>query len=186
MTMNDEEHSPGNREILERIYNQHHQAMFAVASQMMSDAPSSIEDVMQITFMQLIPHLEKIDRMSDSGARSYILKTVKSVALKFLRKEKTALKYCVPLDEHHESIPDKTNVLDEICARESKNDMKAVIRSMPAIYRDVLDLHYVSHMSLKEIATQFQLPYDTVKKRFRRGKTMLAEAIRKKGGRYEK
>ncbi|MBQ9083353.1 MAG: sigma-70 family RNA polymerase sigma factor [Clostridia bacterium] len=186
MTMNGEEQSPGNRELLERIYDRHHQAMFAVASQMMTDDPCSVDDVLQIAFIQIIPHLEKIGRMSDAGARAYILKTVRSVALKFLRKERIALKYSVPLDEQHESIPDKTNILDELCERENRNEMTAVIRAMPAIYRDVLELHYVSHMDLREIAVQFHLPYDTVKKRFCRGKDMLTKAIRKKGGRYEK
>ena len=173
--------------MLEQIYDKHYRAMFGFAQKMMTDAPCSVEDVLQNAFIRIMPHLEAISRMTENGARAYMLRVVKTEALKFLQKEHIPLKYTVPLDEQYiDSIADDTNILDELCEKEQMDAMVRILHEMPGIYRDVLNLYYVSRMNLKEIAAHCHLPYATVKKRFQRGKEMLIRQMTRKGGPYEK
>ncbi len=179
--------NPCNRKMLEQIYDKHYRAMLGFAQKLMTDAPCSVEDVLQNAFIRIMPHLEAISQMTDAGARAYILKTVETEVLKFLQKEQIPLKYTVPLDEQYiDSIADKTNILDDLCEKEKMEDMVRILHGMPGIYRNVLNLYYVSHMNLKEIAAHFHLPYATVKKRFQRGKDLLIQQMTRKGGPYEK
>ncbi len=171
------------KQMLEEIYNTYYPMMFTTAAQLMPDSMSSVEDVLQNSFLRILSHLEIISQMSEPGTRAYILRIVEREALQFLRKEKTALGCSVPLDEQHTAhLASDEDILDDICARETMDELMQMICAMPKDHRDLLELYYVSHLSLKEIAAHFQLPYDTVKKRFQRGKKALVKKIMKKGG----
>ena len=178
---------PSARKRLEAIYDKHYQLMFTAASQLMPEALCSVEDVLQDAFMHMFPYLDRIEQMSEAGAEAYLLRIVEREAVRFLQQERMMQKNLVPLDDQcAEHIPNKVNILDTICEQETINELVQIIRNMPARYRDILDLYYISQLSLKEIAVHLHIPYDTTKKRFQRGRKLLMQRIRRKGGYYEK
>ena len=59
-----------------------------------------------------------------------------------------------------------------------------MIRRLPEGVRDVLELHYLCRMELRDIARQFGISYNAVKKRYQRGKRLLAAGLREGGVYY--
>ena len=162
----------------EEIYARHHCALAAYAASLMRDMPDETEDLMQNVYLRIIRNQESIAQMNDIGARIYLLKIVKNEVWRFRRWELPLLKRQIPLEEADDLLlSDDWDPEDKLCAEDGYRTLVRLIRTMPATYRDILYLHFLSHLTLKQIAEQFGMNYHTVKKRFERGKVLLMEQI---------
>ena len=162
----------------EDIYDRHHHALAAYAASLMRDMPDETEDLMQNVYLRVIRNQESIAKMNDTGARVYLLKVVKNEVWRFRRWKLPLLKRQIPLEEANDlALPDNWNPEDKVCAEDGYQTLVHSIQTMPETYRDILYLHLLSHLTLKQIAEQFDMNYRTVQKRFQRGSILLMEQI---------
>lgn len=173
---------PDRRTLFRKIYQKHHEVMCAYARQCTLQFPHLTEDVLQEVWMRVLPRIEQIADMTESGARAYLLSAVKNTAITLQQREARTQAPLVPLQGlHEESLPAHTDVVDEVCALDACQRLSQAIRSMTEETREVLYLYYLSTMSFRQIADVLHLPYDTVRKRFQRGKTRLIQKLNEGG-----
>jgi RNA polymerase sigma factor (sigma-70 family) len=68
--------------------------------------------------------------------------------------------------------PEETSI-----KKQQSKDLKVLIESLPARYRNLLTLRYFDELSYEEIAQQLDLPLGTVKAQLFRAKYLLGNII---------
>ncbi len=163
-----------------QIYSQCHRAMFAYALRMTGDYDLA-EDVTQDAFVRIARNLSALDGKDPPAVYVYALKAVRCAALDLLKKRQH---FPVP-DTDEEELPEQSTgpdpVLDDLCARENMQQITDCIRRLPVKYREVFYLYFVDGLSLREVAGWLELPVDTVRRRFSRGKQLLVRELEKGG-----
>jgi RNA polymerase sigma factor (sigma-70 family) len=131
----------------------------------------------------MFSHLHKLSLMPPSNARSYLLASVKNIASSMISEDPSSQCSIISLLELTEdAVPDRTDLLNEICTSEASRQLAQAILSLPEDTQDVLYLYFVEFMNLREISAHLQLSYSTVSKRFLRGQQQLKKKIQKIGG----
>lgn len=164
-------------DLLERLYYTYKGPMYAYACKFLGKYSNLAEDAVQNAWIRISNHLDIVSTLAEPAVQAYILTCVKHCAIRLVQKEKTVDFF--PLST--EIIPSQEkSILDQICDKESLQQVKEAIRELPDIYKDIIRMHYLSNLSLKDIARMYDLSYAAVKKRHTRGIDKLIELIQKK------
>lgn len=169
------------KEKLRLLYDRYKNRMYITACKVLSD-PQRAEDAVHDAFIAVSNHLDKIGDVNSVSTAAYMIKAARSRALNIVRMglpEKEE-----PLDEA--AAERDENLLDEICRRESYNEIVSAIISLPDRYRDVLTFYYLNDLSVSEIASLLSLKENTVKQQLFRGRRKLIDLIKKEEDTYEK
>lgn len=129
------------------------------------------EEALQESWRKIICNFEKIISISGDKTERYLVSIVKNTSLTILRKEKHA----DPLPEEWELPPSNQGAENEFAR------LVAVIRSMPAQYRELLELKFVFEWTNKELAQHFGMKESTVASRIARGRAQLIEKLKEEG-----
>ena len=174
-------HSEKDKEKLRQLYDRYKNRMYITACKVLHD-PQRAEDAVHDAFIVVSKHLDKIDDVDSVRAGAYMIKVVRSRALNIVRmglpEKETAL------DEAE--IKADESLLDEICRKESYNEIVTAILSLEEKYRDVLTLYYLNDLSLSEIAELQGVKENTVKQQLFRGRRKLIHTIMKEDETNEK
>ena len=79
---------------------------------------------------------------------------------------------------------EEADILAHLQEREEVQSVLAALMRLDEKYRTVLILHLIYEKTIPEIAAEFQMSYDTVKTRYRRGIQLLRERCCKKAVSY--
>lgn len=174
-------HSESDKEKLRLLYGKYKNRMYITACKVLND-PQRAEDAVHDAFISIAGNIHKIDDVDSVSTASYLIKAVRSRALNILR---------MGLPEKEIAIDDvqaqsDENLLDEICRKESYNQIVSAILSLDERYRDVLTLYYLNDLSLSEIAKLQGVKENTVKQQLFRGRRKLIDTITKEDESYEK
>jgi RNA polymerase sigma-70 factor (ECF subfamily) len=163
------------------IYEAHKSMMYGVIFSILKNKEDS-EDVLQEAFLKLAKNICKIDDISSKKAKAYLVSLCRSVSIDFYRKH------------HHErdriNIGDENDmdslessiipeVLNEIISAEGYNRLVALIEEMSDTYKDAMKFRFVLGLSNGEIAELLNISKNAVEFRISRGRTLLAEMLRK-------
>lgn len=174
-------HSEKNKEKLRLLYGKYKNRMYITACKVLSD-PQRAEDAVHDAFIAVSKHLDKIDDIESVKTGAYMVKAARSRALNILRmglpEKETAL------DEAQAQADE--SLLDEICRKESYNQIVSAILSLEERYRDVLTLYYLNDLSLAEIAELQGVKENAVKQQLFRGRRKLIDTIKKEVNPNEK
>ncbi|MBQ9083648.1 MAG: sigma-70 family RNA polymerase sigma factor [Clostridia bacterium] len=166
----------------ERIYADCRTAMRGYALRLMNGDEDLADDVTQDAFIRIARNLPKTAVMDAAALHVYALKTVRSAAEDLMRKRRH-FPVLVRDDDEPEPEPGKGGdpVLDALCEKDSVERIAGCIRRLPVKYREIFYLYFVDELNLREIAESLRMSPDTVRRRFSRGKQLLAQEL-KKGG----
>ena len=169
-------------EKLREIYNDHRDAMFAEAKDILQDY-SLAEDAVQQAFLKLIKKFEKFPTGDFEITRRFLRIVVRNVAIDMYNsrnKKDSNMEY---IDEIHTEENRKYSLsktpCDEVIEKEANERLYEMIDKLPRRYRDVLIFEKIYGYSQKEIAETLNISYDAVKKRMERARKMLKEKLRK-------
>lgn len=174
-------HSENDKEKLRLLYGKYKNRMYITACKVLSD-PQRAEDAVHDAFIAVSKHLEKIDDIDSVKTGAYMIKAARSRALNIVRMglpEKETF-----LDEAQAKVDE--SLLDEICRKESYNEIVTAILSLEDRYRDVLTLYYLNDLTLSEIAELQGVKENTVKQQLFRGRKKLIDTIKKEVNTNEK
>lgn len=149
-----------------QIYQSYADVMYRQAKQLVG-APEDIEDVIQDAFVRLLRRYEKLSAMSEPHLAAYIVLTVKSAAIDYLRRQ-DRIYYHIETEE----IPSSNTLEQEIEQRESRILRIRAVSDLPESQRDLLLYKYVLEKTNHELA----IMYDTTESNIRQ---MLSRARRK-------
>lgn len=174
-------HSEKDREKLRLLYDKYKNRMYITACKVLQD-PQRAEDAVHDAFIAISKHLDKIDDIDLVTTAAYMVKAARSRALNIVRMglpEKETV-----LDEAEAKADE--SLLDEICRRESYNEIVNAILALEERYRDVLTLYYLNDLSVSEIAALQGVKENTVKQQLFRGRRKLINTITKEDETNEK
>ena len=174
-------HSDYDKEKLRQLYDRYKNRMYITACKVLHD-PQRAEDAVHDAFIAISKHLDKIEDVNSVSAGAYMIKAARNRALNILRlglPEKEAT-----LDEAQTKADE--SLLDEICRKESYNEIVSAILKLEDRYRDVLTFYYLNDLSVSEIASLLSLKENTVKQQLFRGRRKLIDLIKKEEDTYEK
>ena len=157
----------GDRRRLFELYTQYQGAMLRVARRYFPADQALAEDAVQNAWLRVIDNFSKISEIPCKKQGAYLVIIVKNESLTLLRKRTREL----PLDE---SLTERS--LDDDSA-----SIIDTIRSMPETYRAVLEMRLVEELTTREIAAALGLSEGAVNTRLSRGRSLLAEKLRKEG-----
>ena len=174
-------HSESDKEKLKLLYGKYKNRMYITACKVLND-PQRAEDAIHDAFIAISKNLDNIQDIDSVKTGAYMVKAARSRALNILRMglpEKET-----QLDEAEAKADE--SLLDEICRKESYNEIVSAILALEERYRDVLTLYYLNDLTLSEIAVLQGVKENTVKQQLYRGRRKLIDTIKKEVNTNEK
>lgn len=174
---------PAQRSLCEKLYYDCKDDMLRIAAAALRDA-SDAEDVVHDVFVYIARNaMSKLQTMSESRQRRYLLIAAKHRALNANRsKRKYDTAYEDEAVRRSERVPN-TDFMRAISENETVREVEAALNELDQIYREVLYLRFFNGMRGREIAALLNISESAVWKRVERGKRMLVDLL--KGGRTE-
>lgn len=174
------------RVTFEEIYHTYQNMMRSYACSLLRCTTEGADDVLQEAFLGIARNIDRVCLLDPKALRSYVMVTVRNTVRNHQAKEARENRARQQLEEEMERYEPKASdkVLAEVCRRERMQQIVMLLRQLPPGCREVLELHYVCRMELREIAGHLGLSYNAVQKRYRRGNDLLAEGLRKGGVDY--
>lgn len=161
----------------ENIFYKYHQDIYRRIYPILRNTEDT-EDAMQNTWICIFTHIEKFRNKDDGAIQAYILRIARNQAISFLR-EKKKTERTISNTELTESV-DHSELFD-LCEAEGVSAVLECIKMLSEEQRDVLNLYYFHHHSLKEIAKLLNLSEVAVASRWTRGRRKLIELLERRG-----
>ena len=173
---------PNQLELFQTFYQKYNDILYAHVRHIASRFPALYEDILQESWIGLLPYLPQIAEKAEQKALAYLLTAVDHTAERLIKDESFVQNRTVSFEELENNVSSGPNdLLDEICASEATRQITQTILSLPEDFQTVLYLHYICAMCPAEIAKYLHLSRWTVYKRFQRGKALLMQKLQEEG-----
>lgn len=135
------------------------------------------EDITQEAFVRVYRRLKPT---ADFSFLPYLKTTIANLCWDSLRRQRTAA--------HYLRLSSEDDVLDHrtpeaaVLLDTQQELLRRAMNDLPAMYREVLTLHYVSGLSYEQISGLLNEPMSIVKNRIFRGKRILKDAYQRLEG----
>ena len=154
----------GDEQAFTTLYRQRQGAIYRFALQMTGNVVIA-EDVTQEVFMALLTKTAKFDAARGTLA-SFLYGIARNMVLR--RLEKTA---------ELEDYAGTDDLLEDLTRRETIENVRRAVLSLPTTYREVVVLCDLQDTSYEEAALALDCPVGTVRSRLNRGRSMLAQKL---------
>lgn len=172
-----------NEQFLINLYKKYYPLMELFAFDIVQDKGIA-EDMVQESFIRLIPHTKKLRQMQQSVCVSYLRSTVRHTALNYaIKKEPQRVKNAILGEESlFEIVDESADTEGEALKMVTAEKMKECIRQLPQVYRDVLNFKYLLELSDKEIGEYLGISKNSVRQYLTRARRKALEIYNKTEG----
>lgn len=177
MTISDDDE----REFMERLYINYYALMRKYAYEISQDA-GQVDDIINDTCIKLINKISLLRTFNSCILTSYIVYTVRSVAIDFIKHRAIVSKWIFygADDDMIESIPDNNNTPEDILfSKENFDGLYEALDQLSERDRTILQFKYFFDMSDKEIAVVFDIKIDCVRGYLSRARKRAYKLLRK-------
>ena len=157
---------------LERLYNEHAQALFAFLLNFTRDE-NDTRDVLQEIFIKLARQPDLLAAARDE--RAFLLRLAHNAAIDLMRRRGTRTKHHERFGVEHFSAFTPVNDPDEAAFR---NELADALGDLPADQRAVVHLKLWAGLTFEEIAAALEIPLNTAASRYRYGLDKLRARLR--------
>jgi RNA polymerase sigma-70 factor (ECF subfamily) len=160
----------GDEEAFAALYRVRHGAICRFALQM-TGRMELAEDVTQETFLALALHGNRYDA-SRGSVMAFLYGIARNLVLKRLQKER-------PEETEFllEEFAGDEDVLEDLTRRESIDEVRRAVLSLPAAYREAVVLCDLGDASYEDAALALGCPVGTVRSRLNRARALLAKKL---------
>ena len=172
----------GREDGFEELVRRYQRPITAYVYRMLNDYESSL-DVTQEVFIKVYNSLDKYS--SDYKFSTWLYRIAHNAAIDYMRRNSANLQsletetedgaYQLQLES---SLPSPEQMQER---NEWKSEIEAVVKCLPAVYRELILLRHAQDLSYDEIAEITQLPLGTVKNRLFRAREMMREMFIERG-----
>jgi RNA polymerase sigma-70 factor (ECF subfamily) len=153
------------------LYRRRQGAVYRFALQMTGSVVIA-EDVTQEVFMELIEHGKRFDP-SRGALASFLYGVARNLVLRRLERDRAADR-----EPEMEDRAGDDDVLGDLTRRETVEQVRRAVLSLPAVYREAVVLCDLQDLSYEDAAAALDCPVGTVRSRLNRGRGMLAQKLR--------
>ncbi|MCX6761316.1 MAG: sigma-70 family RNA polymerase sigma factor [Candidatus Moranbacteria bacterium] len=159
----------------ELLVNRHLKAVYNFLFRLTGGDATLTDDLTQETFLKAWKHIKRFD--VEKKFKVWLFAIAKNSAKDFWKKKKT-LPFSLfensegynRLDEVAEDKPLPDEILERV---ESTRELEEKIKKLPGKYQTILFLRYRDDLSVAEIASVLEMPYNTVKSQHQRALNAL-------------
>lgn len=159
----------GDEEAFTSLYCQRQAAVYRFALQMTGSVMIA-EDVTQEVFVALIEHGRRFDP-ARGALSSFLYGIARNFVLRRLEKDRWT-------DFQIEETASDDDLLEDLTRRESIEQVRRAVLSLPATYREAIVLCDLQDLSYQDAAEALACPVGTVRSRLNRGRAMLARKLK--------
>jgi RNA polymerase sigma-70 factor (ECF subfamily) len=152
------------------LYRRRQGGVYRFALQM-TGSTAIAEDVTQETFLSLLLHGTRYDEARGTVA-SFLYGIARNQVMRRLDRNPAA-----EMDIAEECAGPE-DVLEDLTRRESIEQVRQAVLSLPPVFREVVVLCDLQDSSYEEAATTLDCPVGTVRSRLSRGRAMLVRKLR--------
>lgn len=166
---------PKQLSLFEQILETYQDDMFRKAYRILRDYHWA-EDAVAEAFLKIAKNIEKISSLSCQKRGGYLVILTKNCAIDLARRHHLQE---VPID-FIEELKDReapVNLEEAVFQQEGYARLIQAIEDLDPKYRDPMQMYYLYHHKVEEIAELFGLQENTVHARLSRGRKKLAEAL---------
>ena len=163
------------RSKMEALYNEYKRLMLFVGRRILRDQFLA-EDAVHEAFIKLSRHLNGIEEIKSHKTAHFIVIIVKHVSLDMLDKLKR--RPATSFEDIECCYGIESNILDSIEAHE----IRSLIKQLPEIYRDALQLKVYYDLPDKAIADILCISNQALRKRLQRAREALKKLLIERGG----
>ncbi|MBO4429238.1 MAG: RNA polymerase sigma factor [Clostridia bacterium] len=179
LTLTDNE-GENDKLIFEEIYDNYKDAAMKRALRLLNGNRVDAEEAFQEAWITIAQNIDKLRSRNEHVIATYVFQTIKYKAINVASSNDQWRQQTEALSKDEaEFVSD--DLLFTVCAKESRETIAAVFRSIDEIYRDVLIFYFLHGFSVKEIASQMGMKERSVWTKLYRGKQILMEELRKVG-----
>jgi RNA polymerase sigma-70 factor (ECF subfamily) len=160
----------GDEQAFTLLYRGRQSAVYRFALHMSGDSALA-EDVTQEVFLVLLESGRRFD-----PARATLLAFLYGIARNLILRRITR-KQPDGLDSLGEEPAGDEDVLDDLTRRETIEQVRSAVLSLPLIYREAVVLFDLEGASYEEAAAALACPVGTVRSRLSRGRALLAQKL---------
>ena len=160
----------GDENAFTALYRRRQGGVYRFALQMTGNVVIA-EDVTQEVFMALIEHVRRYDSEKGTVA-SFLYGIARNLVLRRIEKDRAT----EPVEDEFATDED---VLADLTRRETIDQVRRAVVSLPATYREAVVLCDLQDVSYQDAAGVLDCPVGTVRSRLSRGRAMLARKLGK-------
>jgi RNA polymerase sigma-70 factor (ECF subfamily) len=161
----------GDEDAFTVLYRLRQSAVYRFALQMTGKVTVA-EDVTQEVFMALMEHGTRFDPSRGTLA-SFLYGIARNLLLRRLEKDRATEE----LTDTIEDYPGDVDLLQDLTRRETVEQVRRAVLSLPGAYREAVVLCDLQDLSYQDAATALDCPVGTVRSRLNRGRAMLAKKL---------
>ena len=161
----------GDEESFAALYKQRQGAVYRFALHMTGSAPLA-EDVTQEVFLALLHSGRRFDP-SRGPLASFLYGIARNLVRRRLEQDRVEPQAVV------EDLACEEDLLDDLTRRETIEQVRRAVVSLPPFYPEVVVLCDLETASYEEAAAALDCPIGTVRSRLSRGRAMLAQKLEK-------
>jgi len=154
----------GDEESFTALYRRRQGPVYRFALQMTGNVVIA-EDVTQEVFMALLSKTARYDPERGSLA-SFLYGVARNLVLRRIDRTEEIEDHAGPED-----------ILDDLTRRETVENVRRAVLSLPPVYREAVVLCDLQDTSYEEAALALDCPIGTVRSRLNRGRSMLAQKL---------
>lgn len=171
------EYLDGNEEAFATLVQRHLKSVYSFSVRFVGD---EAEDIVQDTFLKVWKNLDMYDP-EKAKFKTWLMRIARNTVTDYLRKKRAVIFSDIE-DEQDDNpfldAPDVEPLPDERIARASDaREVNDALQKLPPLYREVILLRYMSHLTFEEIGTALGESPNTVRSRHRRGLTQLRNLL---------
>jgi RNA polymerase sigma-70 factor (ECF subfamily) len=157
------------------LYERYIKKMNAVCRRYLTDK-EEIKDILQEGFIKVFENIEKY--RGEGPLEAWVRRIIINTILTNMRKNKSSI-----FVKGEEGEAEKENIAADEEAQSifntdfNKEDLMAVIESLPDIYKVIFNLYCLENYSHKEISQLLSVPEETSRTRLNRARKMLQEQL---------
>ncbi len=172
----------GREDGFEELVRRYQRPITAYVYRMLGDYESSL-DVTQEVFIKVYNSLEKYS--SDYKFSTWLYRIAHNAAIDYMRRNSVNLQ---SLETENEEGAYQLQLESPLLTPEQerersewRSEIEAVVKCLPAVYRELILLRHAQDLSYDEIAEVTNLPLGTVKNRLFRAREMMREIFIERG-----
>ena len=139
------------------------------------------EDIAQEAWLCVSRNIESFRVNHYKSVKNYVFLVARYRTYDFVESIKQTEDYFEDINVASNFARDEDSVFLQFCAMAGEEEITECILSLPPIYRDVLNLHFLAGDNLRQVADILNLNYATVRQRAHRGRDMLMFVLRERG-----
>ena len=159
------------QEKFEKIYYKYRKTLFSCAFSIVLNRHDA-EDVLHTAFVKITQNIKKIEDINSKQTASFLIIITKNTALDFLRTDHKNAQESIS-----EDVAYSKDLLEQLLSRLEYQKIVTVIKELKPPYNEVLYLHFVNDLSIRQTAKLLNRKEKTVKMQLVRGKKILVSKL---------